>query len=117
MRQGQTFIWEFSPTRAMPVEVGLEADVAEGKARCVTANGRPLALFKVAGRIYALENRCTHLGGPLCQGFLKESTVTCPWHGSRFDVRTGQVVGPPARTPVHSVPVIVEGGKVFADVS
>lgn len=99
----------------MRVDVGSEAELAEGKPRCVTADQRPLALLKVGGRVYCLENKCTHMGGPLCQGSLQASTVMCPWHGSRFDVRTGQVAGPPARLPVRSVPVTVDGGRVFVD--
>ena len=93
------------------------ADVPEGGAKCVTVNAKPYALFKVAGTVYCLDNRCTHVGGPLCQGALAGSIVTCPLHGSRFDVRTGQVVGPPARTPVRSYPVAVENGTVWADLS
>ena len=59
--------------------------------------------------------RCTHLGGPLCEGTLREFVVQCPWHGSRFDIRSGQVVGPPARSAVRMYPTTVEGGKVWVD--
>ncbi len=82
---------------------------------CVTVGGRTVALFKVTGKIFCLENRCTHLGGPLCKGRLDGSVVQCPWHGSRFDVRTGAVVGPPARVPVKAYSVTVEGGEIWAD--
>lgn len=81
----------------------------------MTVGGRTVALFKVTGKIFCLENRCTHLGGPLCKGRLDGSIVQCPWHGSRFDVRTGSVVGPPARVPVKSYSVTVEGGEIWAD--
>ncbi len=54
-----------------------------------------VALFKVGGKVYCLDNSCTHVGGPLCQGTLHGTVVQCPLHGSRFDVRSGQVVGPP----------------------
>ena len=92
-----------------------ETDVPEGGAKCVTMNGKPYALFKVGGTVYCLDNRCTHVGGPLCRGKLEGPVVTCPLHGSRFDVQTGQVVGPPARAPVRSYPVTVNGGVVRAD--
>ncbi len=97
-------------------EMGSEADVPEGGAKCTSVDQKPYALFKVGGKVYCLDNRCTHLGGPLCQGDVDGSVVECPWHGSRFDVRTGQVVGPPARTPVRSHPVTVEAGRVWAEI-
>ncbi len=99
----------------MRVDAGPESDLREGEATCATLGQRPVALFKIGGRVYCLDNRCTHVGGPLCEGSLDEFVVECPWHGSRFDVRTGQVVGPPARTPVRSYPAVVEGGRIWVD--
>ena len=99
----------------MRVDAGPEADVREGEATCLTLGQRDVALFKVGGTVYCLDNRCTHVGGPLCQGELDAFVVECPLHGSRFDVRTGQVVGPPARTPVRSYPAGVEGGRIWVD--
>jgi nitrite reductase/ring-hydroxylating ferredoxin subunit len=99
----------------MRVIIGMESEVPEGGAKCVTANQRPYALFKVGGKLFCLDNHCTHLGGPLCQGTLRGSIIQCPWHGSRFDVTSGSVVGPPARTPVHSYPVSVEDGKIVVE--
>jgi 3-phenylpropionate/trans-cinnamate dioxygenase ferredoxin component len=101
----------------MRTDLGPADSVSEGGSKCVTIGAKTLALFKVSGTIYCLENQCTHLGGPLCKGRLDGSVIQCPWHGSRFDVRTGAVVGPPARTPVKAVSVTVEGGHVWADVS
>jgi len=72
-------------------------------------------LFKVGGKVYCLDNSCTHVGGPLCQGTLHGTVVQCQLHGSRFDVRSGQVVSPPARQPVRSYPVTIEDGKVWIE--
>ncbi|HLW59691.1 MAG TPA: non-heme iron oxygenase ferredoxin subunit [bacterium] len=94
------------------------ADVAEvpaGTGREVRVAGKVLALFNLDGVFYALANECTHMGGPLGKGAVNGTTVTCPWHGSRFDVRTGQVVEPPARRPVVTYPVQVRDGAVYAD--
>jgi len=99
----------------MRLEVCKEGDVPEGGAKCVTANGRPYAVVKVGGQVFCLDNRCTHVGGPLCEGELDGAVVECPLHGSRFDVRTGQVVGPPARTPVRSYPAGVANGAVWVE--
>lgn len=99
----------------MRVALVAEEDLSAAGTKCVEINGRKYALFKVSGQVYCLDNKCTHLGGPLCQGTLREFVVQCPWHGSRFDVRSGQVVGPPARSAVRAYPTTVEGGKVWAD--
>lgn len=99
----------------MRVAIEVEEEVPEGGTKCVTANQRPLALFKVGGRVYCLDNTCTHLGGPLCQGTLHGSIIQCPWHGSRFDVTSGNVVGPPARKSVRSYPVSIEDGKIVVE--
>ena len=99
----------------MRVVVGTETEVPEGAATCATANQRRFALFKVGGKVYCLDNTCTHMGGPLCEGRVQGSIVQCPWHGSRFDVTSGSVVGPPARKPVRSYPVTIEDGKIVID--
>lgn len=62
----------------------------------VEVNGEKICLANVEGKYYAIGNVCTHLGGPLAQGKLEDYEVQCPWHGSRFDIRTGKVVRPPA---------------------
>ncbi len=99
----------------MRTDLGAEGSVPEGGSICVTVGARTIALFRVAGKVYGTENQCTHVGGPLCKGRLEGSIVQCPWHGSRFDVRTGQVVGPPARTAVKSFAVTVDAGRVWAE--
>ena len=67
------------------------------------------AVFNVAGRLCATQAKCTHRQGPLSEGKLDGSTVTCPWHGSQFDVCTGAVLRGPARDPVKTYQVTVEG--------
>lgn len=99
----------------MRVGLAAERDISEEGAKCVEVEGRAFALFKVAGKVYCLENECSHLGGPLCEGSLQGFVVQCPWHGSRFDVRSGQVVGPPARSPVRAHATTIENGKVWVD--
>jgi nitrite reductase/ring-hydroxylating ferredoxin subunit len=75
------------------------------------------AVFKVAGSFCATQAKCTHRGGPLNEGSLDGSTVTCPWHGSQFNVCTGAVLRSPATEPVKTYRVIVEGefGRVEKD--
>jgi len=72
------------------VSVATLADLKPGTCQSVEVEGYGVALFNVNGRIYALDNTCPHAGGPLGEGRLEGSIVTCPWHGWRFDVRTGE---------------------------
>ena len=67
------------------------------------------AVFDVAGSFCATQAKYTHRGGPLNEGSLDGSTVTCPWHGSQFNVCTGAVLRSPATEPVKTYRVVVEG--------
>jgi nitrite reductase/ring-hydroxylating ferredoxin subunit len=67
------------------------------------------AVFNVAGSFCATQAKCTHRGGPLSEGKLDGSTVTCPWHGTQFNVCTGAVLRGPATEPIKTYRVIVEG--------
>lgn len=67
------------------------------------------AVFNVGGSFCATEAKCTHRGGPLNEGKLDGSTVTCPWHGSQYNVCSGAVLRGPATEPVKTYRVIVEG--------
>lgn len=101
----------------MPVvKVGGAADVAPGTGLVVEAAGKTLAIFNLNGTFYALDNTCTHMGGPLGEGHVVGNVVTCPWHGSKFDITTGAVVGPPARRPVGRYRVSVKNGEVMVEV-
>lgn len=71
------------------VKVATLADLPPGTGKCVDVNGKQLALFNVDGTVYAIDNTCLHRGGPLGEGELEGSVVTCPWHGWQYDVRTG----------------------------
>jgi len=98
------------------VKVATVEEVAPGTAKQVSANGRVLALFNVEGTFYAIDDTCTHRGGPLSEGFLEGKMVTCPWHAADFDVTTGQNLGPPAPKPVVAYKVQVVGNEVQVEV-
>lgn len=82
---------------------------AEGHGVRVVANGKPVAVFRVGGQLYAIDARCSHVGGPLDRGAVAGTQVTCPLHGSVFDVRDGSVVRGPAATPVTAYRAHLEG--------
>jgi nitrite reductase (NADH) small subunit len=73
------------------VPVTTTSDIPEGEAKAFVVGDREIALFNVAGSYYALENACPHQGGPLAEGYIDGTVVTCPWHAWCFDVRTGKM--------------------------
>ena len=85
----------------------------EGASQIVYFGGDQVALFNVGGRLYAVGNRCSHANGPLAEGVVEGGCVTCPWHGSRFDLASGQPQGGPAVKPVPTYRVKVENGELF----
>jgi nitrite reductase/ring-hydroxylating ferredoxin subunit len=98
------------------VKVARTDEVAPGHAKLVEAGGKEIALFNLAGTFHAIDNNCTHVGGPLCEGELDGAEVTCPWHGAIFDVTSGAVLGPPAGAPVNRYNVRVEGSDVEVEI-
>jgi nitrite reductase (NADH) small subunit len=72
------------------VRVAAVSDVPPGSSKEVLAGDQVVALFNVEGKFYALDGVCPHAGGPLGEGTLRGSIVTCPWHGWQFDVTNGQ---------------------------
>jgi nitrite reductase/ring-hydroxylating ferredoxin subunit len=95
------------------VKVTQVSRVPVGTGAVVDAQGTAIAVFNVGGTFYAIANACTHVGGPLGEGRLEGTTVTCPWHGSQFDVTSGQVLKGPARRPAAAYPVQVRGDDVY----
>jgi nitrite reductase/ring-hydroxylating ferredoxin subunit len=67
------------------------AQIPPGAGRAFSVGRYEVAVFNVDGELFALENSCPHQGGPLADGWLEDSLVTCPWHGWCFDVRTGKM--------------------------
>jgi nitrite reductase (NADH) small subunit len=87
-------------------------EIQPGTGRLVQVKGKPVALFNVQGRFYAISNTCPHEGGPLAEGRLKGCVVVCPWHELAFDVRTGHGTDGGGYAVV-TYEVTVEGGDVL----
>lgn len=92
-------------------------DIPEGEAVRVENGAEPIAVFKVDGELYAIDDTCTHQDASLADGWLDGCTVECPLHASCFDLRTGKPTGPPAKVPVRTHEVIVREGQVFVAVT
>ncbi|GBC97136.1 3-phenylpropionate/cinnamic acid dioxygenase ferredoxin subunit [bacterium HR16] len=101
---------------ASRVRVAHISEVEIGKAIVVHVGSRRLALCRpAADEFYAIDDVCTHDGGPLGEGELCGYEIECPRHGAHFDVRTGEALTLPATRPVHSYPTVVEGNEVFVE--
>jgi 3-phenylpropionate/trans-cinnamate dioxygenase ferredoxin subunit len=98
------------------VTVAKQGEVPVGEARVVAVDGKHIALCNVDGTLYAIDDVCTHDGGPLGEGFLDGDQIECPRHGARFDVKTGKALTLPAVMPVNSYPVRVEGDEIKVQV-
>lgn len=96
------------------VRVGLAADVPVGAGRVMEAGGRTLAVFNIDGTFYAIDNECSHRGGPLGDGDLDGKVVVCPWHAWRWDVTTGANVNNPA-VKVACYAITERGGILFVE--
>ena len=75
-------------------------------------DGTQICLANVGGTYYAIGGECTHMGGPLGEGELDGTVVTCPWHSGEFDVTTGEVKGPPPEENEPKYDVRVEGEDI-----
>jgi nitrite reductase/ring-hydroxylating ferredoxin subunit/uncharacterized membrane protein len=74
-----------------------EADLPESRMIRVLINEQPVMLVRRENRVYAISERCSHMGGPLSEGkLLSDNSVVCPWHGSRFDLEDGKVIDGPS---------------------
>ena len=94
------------------VRVASRAELPPGARMLAEVDGRPIAVFNIDGRFYAIDDVCTHDGGPLAEGELDGVEIRCPRHGARFDVRTGKALCLPAFEPVTTHRVEVRGDEV-----
>ncbi len=106
--------------------VAKASEVSPGQRQLVTAGGREIAIFNVAGAFYALANKCPHESGPLCRGTIVGLStadvpgqyrlerpgefVRCPWHGWEFEIKSGQSYVDPTSTRVRTFDAKVEPG-------
>jgi 3-phenylpropionate/trans-cinnamate dioxygenase ferredoxin subunit len=88
-------------------------DISDPGRILVEVDDRMIALFHVAGKFYAIDDVCTHDGGPLAEGTLEGFAIACPRHGAKFDIRDGRVLTMPATQPTVAHDVKVEGNDVF----
>jgi len=94
----------------------IKDDLVEGKLYEFDLDGTPILVAKVNGRVHAMAGRCTHLGCRLVEGQLKGTIVTCPCHGTKFEMSTGEVVKPLTKWPgllAGALSIFVRDAKTF----
>ena len=89
-------------------------ELPPGEVKIVHTGSISVGVYNLGGELYALEDRCSHDDGPLCEGDfdVEEGYAVCPRHGSQIDIRTGEALTLPAVFPVDTFPVTVEDGIV-----
>ena len=96
--------------------VGKVSDITSGKMVMVSADGKDILVTNVDGNYYAMDDTCTHAGASLSEGSLDGSTVTCPWHGSTWDCKTGKMIAFGVQLKdLSSYKVMVESDNVFVE--
>ena len=106
------------------IKAAVISDVPAGSMKKVTVNDIDILVANVDGNFYALNNKCPHKGGPLCEGKLENNVIHCPWHKAMFEVNTGKNISPAKIGPlsfkvkdVQSYKVKVEGNEIMVEVS
>jgi len=94
------------------IKVSETSDIPAGRVKVVLVGDRRIALCNVDGQLFAIDDLCTHDGGPLGQGDLQDDVIECPRHGACFNVRTGKVLALPAVKALNTYPVEVEGSEI-----
>ena len=95
------------------VKVGSRKDITHSQMREVQVEGQKICIANIEGKYFAINNSCSHEGGPLADGKLEGNEVQCPWHQSRFDMRTGEVKAPPATEPQLTYQIKLEGDDIM----
>ncbi|TDC95722.1 Rieske (2Fe-2S) protein [Actinomadura sp. 7K507] len=102
--------WLEGPEEWTPVLA--DAELPEGAHRTAAADGVRVLLHRRNGKVYALANTCSHMGGPLGEGTIEDGCVTCPWHGSTFKFSDGAIERGPASSPQPCYETRVQGGRI-----
>ena len=94
------------------VTVAKVGEIPEGGVKIVRIDDQEVAVFHLQDGYYAIDDVCTHDGGPLAEGAVEGDVIECPRHGARFDIKTGAVLSLPATAPVPTYAVKVEGDEI-----
>ena len=99
------------------VVVGKTLEVQDGKLMHITAGGKEIVVTKLDGNYYAMDNVCTHAGADLHEGELNNNELTCPWHGAKWDIKTGNLISFPQKLkPLQSHKISIEKDTLYVEI-
>lgn len=98
------------------IKVAALSEIPVGQSKLVEVDYVRVALFNIEGKLYAIEDVCTHDGGPLVEGEVSNGCeVICPRHGARFDIRTGEALSFPAFEATNTYEVKIDGDDILIE--
>ncbi len=98
------------------IKVTTTDKIKPGRQAGFTIKGQKIMITNIAGKFYAMDSVCGHAGGPLEEGEMNGTTVTCPWHGSQFDITSGRMKRGPAVKDQQKYDVKIEGNDIFVKI-
>ena len=98
------------------VDVTGAGEIAPGQSKVIEVGEKKIAVFNVDGSYYAIDDTCTHRGGPLSEGTREGTKITCPWHGAQFDLTDGKVLGGPASKGIGSYRVDISADRIHIEI-
>jgi nitrite reductase/ring-hydroxylating ferredoxin subunit len=99
------------------VVIGKTSEVQYGKLMHITAGGKEIVVTKLDGNYYAMDNVCTHAGADLHEGELSNNELTCPWHGAKWDIKTGNLISFPQKLePLQSHKISIENDTLYIEI-
>lgn len=94
------------------VDAAASDEIANNECKVIDLDDDPVVIYHVDGEFFALDDLCTHDGGDLSSGWAEDGCAVCPRHGAKFDLRTGEVMAPPAYEDIHPYPIRIREGRV-----
>lgn len=98
------------------IQIARKSEIPKGSAKCVEVEGRRIAVFNLGDEFFGIDDVCPHAGAPLSEGTVDGGEVECPWHGARFNLKTGDVLAPPAEEGVKKYAIRVTGDLIEVEI-
>jgi len=92
-------------------------DLPKGESLVVEVEGKQIAIFYDEGKVYAIDDLCTHRGASLSEGAVVNKEVRCPWHGAKFSLETGKALCLPANKDLKCYQAFIEGDNIELEIS
>lgn len=98
------------------VDVAIVGEIDDQGCKIIEIDNTPIAIFNLGGLYFAIEDNCPHQHLPLADGLVENNTITCPYHGAVFNIKTGAVMAPPACDNLHTYPAQVIDDKIQIEI-